>query len=73
MTISPHLLEFSEKEGNTVETKNDTGPKLDQNIELGARDLFQHPGCRNATLIMFVVWTSVTLGKNNNIVLQSYY
>ena len=68
MTISPHLLEFSEKEQTSTGTDNDTEIKRVQNVELGARDLFTHPGCRNATLIMFVVWTSVTLGENDNIV-----
>ena len=72
MTISPHLLEFPEKEENPTGTDNDTGTKSDQNVELGARDLFKHPGCRNATLIMFVVWTSVTLGDNDNVKYHSY-
>ena len=68
MTISPCLLEFSAKDEKTTGTGNDTGPKRIQNVELGALDLFKHPGCRNATLIMFVVWTSVNLGENNTIV-----
>ena len=33
--------------------------------ELGIPDLFKHSGCRNATLIMFVVWIAVTLGMND--------
>ncbi len=72
MTISPHLLEYSDIAEKSTDTDNDTGNKKDQNVGLGARDLFKHPGCRNATLIMFVVWTSVTLGDNDNEEYQSH-
>ena len=72
MTISPHLLEYSDIAEKSTGTDNDTGTKKDQDVGLGARDLFKHPGCRNATLIMFVVWTSVTLGNNVNEEYQSH-
>ena len=68
MTISSELLEFLEDEEKRTETHSAMGPKLNQDVELGLLDLFKHPGCRNATLIMFIVWTSVTLGENNNII-----
>ena len=54
-------MEVSEnKEDATIEKENKQHIKT---VELGTLDLFKHPGCRNATLILFVVWTSVTLGK----------
>ena len=64
------MLEYSEIAEKSTGTDNDNGTKRDQNVELGALDLFKHPGCRNATLIMFVVWTSVTLGEND---IEEYY
>ena len=61
MTISPHLLEITEE---TEKNETDESSKqVVKDVELGTLDLLKHPGCRNATLIMFVVWTSVTLGK----------
>ena len=64
MTLSPALLVIPDEnsEVQISETKKKDGPEMIENIELGTTDLFKHAGCRNATLIMFVVWTSVTLG-----------
>ena len=54
-------MEVSEnKEDTTSEIEN---KQNNQTVELGTLDLFKHPGCRNATFILFVVWTSVTLGE----------
>ena len=60
VTISPHLLEVSEENDSQATEKKEI-----KDVELGIPDLFKHSGCRNATLIMFVVWIAVTLGTND--------
>ena len=62
-------MEVSEnKEDITSEKEN---KQAIQAVELGTLDLFKHPGCRTATLILFVVWTSVTLGIDKNAVVSA--
>ena len=61
VTISPHLLEVSAENDSEAHTEK----KEIKDVELGIPDLFKHSGCRNATLIMFVVWIAVTLGMND--------
>ena len=61
VTISPHLLEVSAEDDSEAHTEK----KEIKDVELGIPDLFKHSGCRNATLIMFVVWIAVTLGTND--------
>ena len=58
--MSPHLLIIpTEKaEDSTYIPANAT-----LTAELGTIGIFKHPGSRKATLVMFVVWISVTLGK----------
>ena len=60
VTISSHLLEVSEVNDSEITEKKEI-----KDVELGIPDLFKHSGCRNATLIMFVVWIAVTLGMND--------
>ena len=51
-------MEVPAEDDSDAHTEN----KEVKDVELGIPDLFKHSGCRNATLIMFVVWIAVTLG-----------
>ena len=53
------MLEIHENNDNNTEEI-----KLSKTTDLGVLDLFKHPGCRNASLIMFVNWIAVNLGIN---------
>ena len=61
-------MEISEDKESKPEEKT-----VNKIVELGMMDLFKHPGCRNATLIMFCVWIAVTLGTKNKMNTFSFY
>ena len=63
--MPPHLLIVSDdsKERNTANKDSYNGAETLPVVELGVFDLFRHSGCRRVTLIMFVNWIAVTLGK----------